>query len=303
MQLLLLAGTIAGFWYTGLDFEWSSAFPQAWLPIATGAFWAYYACYAGVNRIDWRIGEAFGVLTLMLVMGLIAPPSQYAATAFDRPLIDEWLARGDALMGVYTPALAEWTANHRQVASVLAQAYGTLLPQFFLPLFALGFWYFDRQSLWEYAFHFHLCSLITVACLAIWPAACAFTYYGFDSVLDQTRFIAHFGGLRDGTITRVVMHDIEGLISFPSFHVAGAWMVTWAFRRRIAWLLPLVGVNVALTAATVMTGAHYATDLIGTGVMVAASVALYRWSGAARWIDDSGCADEPAAPGELASAA
>ena len=32
--------------------------------------------------------------------------------------------------------------------------------------------------------------------LALFPAECAFLFYGFESTIDQTRFIAHFEGLR-----------------------------------------------------------------------------------------------------------
>ena len=102
--------------------------------------------------------------------------------------------------------------------------------QFLLPIVVLGFLR-DRKHLWEYIFHFHVCATVTLIGVALWPAACAFTYYGFDSLLDQTRFIDHFAALRAGTFREVRFDNIEGLITFPSFHVAGGLMVTWAFRR------------------------------------------------------------------------
>jgi membrane-associated phospholipid phosphatase len=130
--------------------------------------------------------------------------------------------------------------------------------------------------MWEYAFHFHFCSLVTLAALALFPAECAFTYYGYESLINQTRFIHQFHGFRDGTLTVIRFNDIEGLISFPSFHVAGAMMVTWAFRRHRWFFVPLLCLNAVMAASTVMLGAHYATDLVATALMFGASVIIYR---------------------------
>jgi hypothetical protein len=87
--------------------------------------------------------------------------------------------------------------------------------------------------------HFHVCVIVTLLGLALWPAACALTFCGFDS-LDQTRFIRHFHEFRTGAQVLVQPSDVEGLISFPSFHVAGALMVSWAFHRRRWWPIALV---------------------------------------------------------------
>jgi len=91
------------------------------------------------------------------------------------------------------------------------------------------------ERLWEFAFHFHFCALVTLAASGLFPAECAFTFYGFESLIDQGRFIHHFESLRAGTFQTIRFNDI-GLISFPSFHAAGALMVTWAFRSLPAWL-------------------------------------------------------------------
>ena len=62
----------------------------------------------------------------------------------------------------------------------------------------------------------------------------------------------------------------------PSFHIAGALMVTWAFRHYPGWLVLLVPINLMMMAATVMTGAHYFVDVPATFALFALSVAAYR---------------------------
>ncbi len=70
--------------------------------------------------------------------------------------------------------------------------------------------------------------------------------------------------------------NIDGLISIPSFHTAGGLMVTWAFRHHRAWLVTFAVVNVLLIAATVLSGTHYAIDVLATGVLFLGSLGLWR---------------------------
>jgi hypothetical protein len=111
-------------------------------------------------------------------------------------------------------------AQHAAVDTILRASYFTLLPQFVRDRRArpLGR---DRDRLWEYCFHFEFCLLVTIACLALWPAACAFVHYGFQSTIDHIRFIDHFSALRQGTYHVIRFDYLEGLVSMPSFHTAG----------------------------------------------------------------------------------
>jgi hypothetical protein len=84
-------------------------------------------------------------------------------------------------------------------------------------------------------------------------------------------------------MTTIRPEDMEGLVSMPSFHFAGAVMVTWAMRRSNIWLAALIPLNFTLTAATVVTGSHYVADLVGAAAMCGFSLWLYRRFAAA-WI-------------------
>lgn len=277
--VLVILSTVAAAsvpWYAsfGLSIAWPTVVPYA---ITT----------AGVFAIAWRISigprthadraiaDTVLVAGLILLVTNVGAPAQYLAAALRRPLIDPWLAAADAFVGIDVGRLAGWTAGHPALGAVLQLAYASLLPQFLAAILLLGLLYKDRARLWEYCFHFHFCLLVTLAGLALAPAACAFQFLGFDSVLSQERFIAHFNGVRDGTFTTIRFDDLEGLISMPSFHVAGGMMVTWAFRgyrRPFAFLLVL---NALMIASTFMTGAHYFMDVPGTFVMFCVSLAVH----------------------------
>ena len=276
IQAAMLAFNIIGFRATGLTYEWTTRGIDLGIPAALMVAWAYFFVWPGKRPTDWVIAEMWMALALFVSISAIAPVGQYAAVAFQRPLIDPWLAAFDGSIGAHVPTWAAWTSAHPWLVKVLMYAYLSLLGQFFLPLLVLGAWYRNRTAMWEYAFHFHVCSIITVACLALWPAAGAFAYYGFESPFNFGHFIDLFTGVHDGTLTIIRPEDMEGLVSMPSFHVAGAGMVTWALRHSRIWLAILIPVNALLTAATVLTGAHYVADLFGTAAMCAISLWLYR---------------------------
>jgi hypothetical protein len=289
IQTGMLAFVVVGFRANGLTYQWTSAAADVLVPLAFLLGWAYFAIWPGRQRDDWVTAEMFLVMALFMSISAIAPPGQYAALAFKRPLIDATLAAVDGALGVHVPTWAAWLSQNRWLLHVLLYAYLSLLVQFFVPIFVLGLWYRDRGRLWEYAFHFHVCSVITLACFALWPVAGAFTHNGFEPSFDLSRFIEQFNGVYSGARTAIRPEDMEGLVSMPSFHFAGAMMVTWAMRQSRIWLVVLIPLNLTLTAATVVTGSHYLADLIGAAAMCGLSLWLYRWF-AFRWVGESGVA-------------
>src|SRR3954463_4331159 len=89
----------------GLSFAWRANLTP--LPLAVGPFamWAYYVIEPGPSRRDWLIAQRVLVLGLFLVIFVIEPQAQYVALAFKRPVIDHWLAAGDAAFHVDIVAL------------------------------------------------------------------------------------------------------------------------------------------------------------------------------------------------------
>lgn len=274
LQFVLLAVTLPLYPIFGFTLVWKSVMPLLAVIAALLLGWIYFV-RTKTTAVERQIAAALLIFALLLALTAIAAPAQYVAAALNRPPIDSLLARGDAWLGIHVPALVTWTRQHPRLNRWLIWSYFTLLWQFALTVPALTLLR-DRRALWEYVFHFHVCTLVTLFAFAAFPAACAFSYYGFESTIPQAGFIAHFEGVRSGAVRVLAFGAMEGLVSMPSFHVAGAMMVTWAFRRHVWALVPLVAINALLTVATFMTGAHYAIDTIGTAVMFAGSVALWR---------------------------
>ena len=81
----------------------------------------------------------------------------------------------------------------------------------------------------------------------------------------------HLEAMRNGTWP--VIRDMEGLISFPSFHTISAILFNWALLpiKKLRWWV--LGLNAALIASTPVQGAHYFIDIFG-GALVAAFAIL-----------------------------
>lgn len=225
--------------------------------------------------LDWMVPEGLIVFALIVALCLTSVPMQYAGAALARPTIDPWLAAADRALGVQVPDLVGWTRAHPRVEHLLSLAYASFGLQVLVAppvLVLLGV----RRALWEYAFLLHACLLTTLACFALYPAACAFQWYGFTSTLPQEAFIAQFAGFRSGALTLIDYRTVTGLVSAPSFHVAGALVLTWVVRERWWVLVPVGVLNLALCAATVLSGAHYLVDVLLSVALFALALAAWR---------------------------
>jgi membrane-associated phospholipid phosphatase len=253
--------------------------PAGWFiqlgpPVMLLVLWCAHYVQPGLKSSDWWIAEAALGLALVGVGTIILASAQYAAAALNRPLVDPWLAAADARLGIHVPSLVAWTQARPWAAGILQFAYVTLVPQMIL-LIAAIWWRRDRQALWQYVVTYHICAFVTVLSSAFWPSEAPFTYYGFTVLLDFTRFMDHFHGLREGTMTVVPFGNIEGLISIPSFHVIGGLLLTSA-AQKTRLFVPIAILNTLLIISTVMIGVHYAVDVLAGITLWAASVLIYR---------------------------
>src|SRR5215471_13161115 len=94
IQLGVLVLAVPLYWASGLTFKWSSVGGQIFIASAFGAG-------ATLSRRDRNgVPQAVFAITLLLTAWLILGPLQYLAAAWNRPLVDAYLLRADAWLGV-----------------------------------------------------------------------------------------------------------------------------------------------------------------------------------------------------------
>ena len=240
---------------------------EIWPPVALttvllGLAWFYRAR-----------GEQAFVLCLSALAQIVAFAScyvvlMYAVTTFAWPLVDAQLATFDAWCGVNVANIRTWTEAHPAIAVPLRLAYDTLLYQTAAVVALLGL-RGERRRLESFVLAFMLAALLALCLFIVMPASGPFVTYGYSPSADQARFLEHFESLRDGSRSVIGLRGAEGLISYPSFHVAWALLLAWAFRAQRRLFAVFALLNALVVASTMTTGWHYFAD-----VLAGAAVAL-----------------------------
>ncbi len=196
----------------------------------------------------------------------------YGAAALSFPLVDDTLVSLDQMLGVHVPSIVAWANSHPTLKWVLHLAYQSTILQTLVVILVLGF-AGRRRRLESFVLQFMLSLCLTVFIFCFAPAEGPFAAYGYEASPQQTRYLDHFRTLRSGERTEVVLKEAEGLVTFPSFHTTWAILLMLALRGRRRWFLPAVVLNAAVIVATLTTGWHYFSDVMG-GVALAVVVIL-----------------------------
>jgi hypothetical protein len=285
LQVLLFGASLVLYRATNIEVRWSSDVGFLALVGALLAAWMALLAIPGDSIPRRRVAEGLAAAILFLSLIQITAPMQYGALALGRPFVDMWLDRADRWLGIDVAQLTAWTAHFPWLVSILNTTYNSLTPQLIVPFVVLPL-AGDRNALWEYLWHLHVSLIGALVCLALWPTVYVFTFRHFDPLVSPAMVehcMTQLWALHAGRFHVVTLQDMQGLISFPSFHTAAAFAVTWALRRQSRWIwMPIALINIGLVAATVFLGLHYVTDLIGTAALLGASLVMYRRFTAAR---------------------
>ncbi|WP_083833244.1 phosphatase PAP2 family protein [Mesorhizobium opportunistum] len=303
VALLMGLGAVDLIW---LPFSNVAVAPSFWIDTASivvplGVLWASLGAmryqlrktpfrYRGIvrelaGRTEALVGN-FSVVTLFSV-GLLL--FSYLASATSRPLMDKYLAAGDAALHFDWVAYVGGLNNHPWIAAALSQAYFSLKIQLLLPTAILAFTGRSGRLL-EYAAHFGLAGCLT--CLIAMAVPAAGTLYFYHPSPDLLSAFAPGAGSRHleqlyalRTQQPFLIEHPEGLITFPSFHSALAVIFVYSVRGIRFVALPVFLLDAMLLLATPAEGGHHLVDILA-GVLIAAaaiqSVRLIGGAGALR---------------------
>ncbi len=208
----------------------------------------------------------------LLVYTALAGVLSYLLTAGNRPTIDAELVATDYFLGFDWTTMYAWGKTHVAQHLVLICAYYSILPQLILMyiiLFTKGLFDRAREMFWL----FILTSLGCVIISGLFPAAGAF---GTFNVQTANPSLQHFLALRDGSMKSINLQQLQGLVSFPSFHLALAVILAYA-ARGIPVLFPFfLALNALVIAATPLVGGHHLADLWGGALLTLGVIAAMR---------------------------
>ena len=264
--------TIIGYWSAGLLFAWVTFKTIALCAVPCLAVSWYYQRL----RPDPYIGfatEVFAQLLLALTLGA-ALSYPLATTGF--PYCDALLDSADKWMGLDWRAYLHFINDTPLLSTITHLAYNSMLFQLvvlFIVLVPTS--RFVRLQQFVLANALGLC--IALAVFTFVPAG---GIYGFLQIAHSeylnvspimtTDQKIYLDALRSGE--HMLIDEMSGLITFPSFHTAWAIFFAWAFypvkRLRAAAIL----LNLVVLAATPVQGAHYFIDLVGGAIVAVISI-------------------------------
>ena len=249
----------------------------------------YLACRA--FRPDGRLALLAGAVAQYLGLGCTLTVLSCLVAALHFPLIDNDLARADAALGFDWLGVFAFVQAHPWLKWALQLGYNSTVAQT-----ALLFVWLNATGRSERTSEFiNLCAVtlaIIVALSAVLPAAGAFPKYNVLALVNAD-YLALLGGLRDGSLHELSLSNIDGIVTFPSFHTALGIIFTYT-ARNIRYLFPTIAAaNVALIGATPSIGGHYFVDLIAGAAVTAAAIALVRARLTDKTTVSGACATEP----------
>jgi hypothetical protein len=272
---LVAALTISGFSIAPL----SALKPAAIISAYIG--YAYFNHSRPLKR-DTRVTFILGSTGQLLIMPVLITPLTYIAASTSPPLQDAALNALDRAMGLDWMAYFDFIYDKHWLLFVAVLAYGMIgWPVFGVPI-VLG-WTRRYRRLQIFTLAFGIALAITAVISTLIPALGTYGLYNF--LPDPQRFspiacieqLRDLPAVRDGTLRHLMIDQLAGIVTFPSFHAAAAALYLWAFWP-VRWIGPAVSlVMVAMLLATPVVGGHYFIDVFAGIAVTAVSVIMATW--------------------------
>lgn len=273
--LVVIAGLIACF---PMEFR-SGPLP---LNFVTFAVFGPVAVIYTYLRFDVRIAAVCDSVALLSFFTIVGAVYTYLMTHLGAgmPLWDERFLAADAALGFDWKSYLGWLNARPLLGAALNSAYESILMQV-AALIALLVAFGQQRRLQGFLLAAQFSIIICGAGAAVMPALGAYPFFEINVATDHpnialTTMNSHVAQVLQlwSAAPFFQIDRIEGIIVFPSFHMALAVLFTWGF-----WRVPVVrwialGVNIAMAAGTPLSGGHYFVDLIGGVIVALVAIAL-----------------------------
>lgn len=260
--LIAIVINLVMIWQKGVLIDW-----PAYINLTVGtsvllAIGLYYRLSARSERIASAMICTAGVIFFTMALSVY----NYLLLPITRPTIDIQIAQIDALFGYHWPSVMQWAAEHPVINFVLKCAYVTTMPQLAVLTVLLGLSGRHKDL------HVMVLAIVISATLAIcfwglFPTLGAKSLHEIPQdvwlavapVVDQsyTLELKRIAIEGPGFITP---DEIRGLIAFPSYHSALAFIALIS-ARNLKYLFPIFLVtNLLILPATFIHGGHHLLD-------------------------------------------
>jgi membrane-associated phospholipid phosphatase len=269
----MAVATIVAYRAGGLSFAWLNNIN---IVLCILIFLAVSCCYRRLRPDPWISFSTEACAQLTLVLSLGSALSYPLATA-GFPYCDALLNGADRWMRLDWRTYLHFINNNPTLAVLTWLAYRSMLFQF--TVLALVLVAASRvMRLQQYVLANGLALCLALAVFTIMPAGGIYSFLQIQPAefANLSPIMTHnqtllLDALRTGQQTRV--EQMEGLITFPSFHAVWAILFAWGFYPIKQLRFGAIMLNLFVIASTPIQGAHYFIDVVGGAAV--AGIAIY----------------------------
>jgi membrane-associated phospholipid phosphatase len=223
-------------------------------------------------RPDERIVDLAQCAAQLIALFAATGCFSYVVTATNLPLANDAVAAADRTLGFDWLGWFGWVDQHPALRLVMQFAYPSAIAQMVLIacyLCLTGQPARSRELVWTIM----LSLLIIVPLSGLLPVESAWLYYDVGRFFDAAS-VADFDRLRAAQLHDVDLRQLQGIISFPSFHTCLGLLFPYVVRKRRRVLLPVALLNAAMILSVPTEGGHFLVDVIAGAAVAAAAVWL-----------------------------
>jgi membrane-associated phospholipid phosphatase len=275
LTALVGAGTVAGMMASGLRF--ASGF---WIPPLVVAFLLILIAWALRGRGLLAIPSILEAWALWLILCLCFTLLTFAVATQPHRFIDADLAHADRVLFPFF----DWPKEIRAFSTMAAPlrvanwVYESIRWQPTLLLIVLSVTKRYRE-VWRFVLTWNVALTIVVVIFAFAPGLGAYAHFGIahrdvpgmgdPTPWHQARLL---GELANGTLVSLRPGDLDGIVTFPSFHTAAAVILAGMFWPSRLFRWPMLALNALMILAAIPVGGHYLVDILAGAATAAAAI-------------------------------
>lgn len=234
---------------------------------------------------EWPLVAAIHGATLLVIFTTMYSVTHYTLPEHSTHFWDAEFAAFDAFFGVTADDIVPAVRSVPMLDEMLKKIYYAFFFHFalFVP-YAAGVRK-NPKRMYEGLAQMFIAAIYGLILFAIFPAKNAVWFYGHEDIHHTRMIVEHLQLLQDHAFGTLTAENTEGLIQFPSFHVAIAAILCWDLRYENRWIFRagfVWGFLMAVSAVT--TGGHYVIDIWGGLFIAVAAVITLRALGKERII-------------------
>jgi membrane-associated phospholipid phosphatase len=243
--------------------------------LAGQTFYTFY-------RSEPLIADMLGILAVNTFTPCMIGVLALAGLAINAPLIDEVLIQVDKNLGLDAGLFVEMISLLPILHSSLYFSYQfSVVMLIFVPLILAALR--RAEAAWRFCTMIVLSGL-TCALLSIpFPAAGAFSgLHISDKIIARLPegaglyYMATFDAYRSGLLKTIRLDELNGVVTFPSFHAAFACVTAHALMPFRYLRLPVMLWTTMVMASTIVMGGHYFIDVFAGMALFAVAAFITR---------------------------